>query len=495
MRNIINATIEDDIAGDFSTTATIMTGEFLTSSIEQNGDSDFIAIDIAAGQTLDFTLDANFFRQTVLVDSDGNIVAQPSRVFRAPSNSPEASFQFQAEEAGTFFYTVLGVEDPNLPGDNGAGEYTLTVTEIDDDVGNFTSSATAIQGDENIINGSFEYFSDRDAYTIELSEGETLNVTIEDGLAAAEIAILGPDGLVPDNLIALDFITTRFGRFDLSLEVEALETGTYTIIAANDFDGFVDFNSRLAGTGDYTLTTSITESITDGDNDINTIQGTNSNDVLRGTNGDDDIFGQDGNDILRGENGQDVLFGDTGNDRLFGGDQDDSLFGEAGNDRLFGDDGNDFLTGGNGNDQLSGGNGEDDLFGDGGRDIIRGGSGDDFINGGDGRDRLFGNNGDDNLVGDDGNDRLDGGSGNDLLTGGNGRDTFVHSDNSGFDRIEDFQSGRDVIDLSRSDFDDFNDLTLVEQNDTVFVFISENASIELTGINDLNDITADDFVF
>jgi len=80
------------------------------------------------------------------------------------------------------------------------------------------------------------------------------------------------------------------------------------------------------------------------------------------------------------------------------------------------------------------------------------------------------------------------------LTGGGGADVYVFAPGSGFDRIEDFQDGRDTIDLSGFGFNDFGDFTVVEQNDTVFIFIDENTSIELTGVDDAASITIDDFV-
>ena len=126
---------------------------------------------------------------------------------------------------------------------------------------------------------------------------------------------------------------------------------------------------------------------------------------------------------------------------------------------------------------------------------INGGNGNDLLVGGTGNDTINGGNGDDNLDGGTGNDTLIGGSGNDLLTGGKGADTFVLSNSSGFDRITDFGNGNDVIDLSATDFEDFGDVNLVEQNGTVFIFIDEDSSVELTGVEHVSDLSAEDFIF
>ena len=126
---------------------------------------------------------------------------------------------------------------------------------------------------------------------------------------------------------------------------------------------------------------------------------------------------------------------------------------------------------------------------------INGGNGNDLLVGGTGNDTINGGNGDDNLDGGTGNDTLIGDSGNDLLTGGKGADTFVLSNSSGFDRITDFGNGNDVIDLSATDFEDFGDVNLVEQNGTVFIFIDEDSSVELTGVEHVSDLSAEDFIF
>ena len=86
-----------------------------------------------------------------------------------------------------------------------------------------------------------------------------------------------------------------------------------------------------------------------------------------------------------------------------------------------------------------------------------GGSGDDALignaagnrlTGNDGNDTLLGRDGADNLFGGAGDDVLNGGSGKNDLTGGAGNDVFVFEDASSTDKIRDFDSGNDVIDLT-----------------------------------------------
>lgn len=87
-------------------------------------------------------------------------------------------------------------------------------------------------------------------------------------------------------------------------------------------------------------------------------------------------------------------------------------------------------------------------------DIFYGSNLADRYDGGLGSDLLYGGGGADVLEGSSGKDTLSGGLGNDILRGGSGNDTFVFTSGAeagtaaGFDRITDFKSGEDKIDVS-----------------------------------------------
>lgn len=100
----------------------------------------------------------------------------------------------------------------------------------------------------------------------------------------------------------------------------------------------------------------------------------------------------------------------------------------------------------------------DIITGNSAANTLRGMAGADRLTGNGGNDTLQGGTDADQLFGDAGNDRLDGGAGQDRLTGGTGADVFVFlqaSDTarSSCDKVLDFQTGVDKIDLSAIDAD------------------------------------------
>lgn len=172
-------------------------------------------------------------------------------------------------------------------------------------------------------------------------------------------------------------------------------------------------------------------------------------------------------DVLQsnGANDVDFFIGDDGRDRINTGADNDFIDGKGGRDHIAAGSGDDVVLAGAGRDYVNGGSGNDYILGEGGSDRLFGGWGDDFIDGGDGRDMLSGGSGNDVLEGGAGRDRLSGGFGDDTLAGGEGddrlfggfgEDTFVFEENGGDDKIIGFVKGRDKIDLTAYEFEDFS---------------------------------------
>ena len=531
----IPAPSEDDIPGDISTDAVLEVGGSVTSDIFGEGDTDFFAVTIEAGQTVLFSqsdVENSFNREVTLEDADGNVVASGLAAFRSFGIS-NSDFAFQSEVTTTYYLSIKST-DNNFSfseSDFGQGSYTLSATEISDDFSNFASGAEQLNSDGEQITGTIEYVNDADVFTIFLTEGETLNLKLGTGVVI-DTTVLGPDGSAQDIFVRnlpSEYVTSD-GRVtnERLLQAEASETGLYTISLLGAFEANVDFRGVDTQTGEYVLDVTVEAGATvleDG-----TIEGTDGDNLINGTSGDDIIFGLAGNDRIEGQAGDDLINGGEGNDILRGGEGVNSLVGQGGDDVLFGGENGDALIGGDGNDQIFGGDGDDQISGGfgndtisaaGGSNIVTGGGGDDSIfvgtfelsgantvYGGDGADLIRGAGGTDTIFGEAGDDTISSGAGNDYLVGGDGADVFSFNVNDDHDTIADFEIGIDRIDIFINDnglFVNFSDVTedggpqdfseienLLSQdgNDTL-VSLGANQSIRLLNIQ-LDDLIQND---
>lgn len=227
----------------------------------------------------------------------------------------------------------------------------------------------------------------------------------------------------------------------------------------------------------------------------NIFDGGGGAELVRGRAGDDDLLGAGGDDTLLGMGDRDLIAGEGGGDNLSGGDAADNLFGGAGRDRVSGDKGFDRLLGDGGNDTLFGGVGDDRMFGGAGRDRMSGDGGADLMFGGAEADSLLGGAGDDTIIGGGGGDRIVGGAGFDILTGGGGPDRFIFEDNSGRDRITDFQDGVDKINFKDvTGVSAFGQLTIFNQGDNAIVKTNAGVTIVLLD-TDAGSLDGSDFIF
>jgi Ca2+-binding RTX toxin-like protein len=279
---------------------------------------------------------------------------------------------------------------------------------------------------------------------------------------------------------------------------------------------------------------------------IESVNGSNFNDLLTGNSLSNYLGGGAGNDTLDGAAGNDNLAGGLGDDSLnggadydnidysssataavivnlatgtaSGGDGNDVLLniegvsGSAFNDHITGNSGGNNLSGRDGNDTLLGGDGNDNLTGGAGDDSLDGGSGTDAANyneaiagvtinlaagtvtGGSGTDSLTsienvsGSQFNDSLTGDTGANSLYAGVGNDTLMGGDGVDTLTGG------------LGNDSLDGGAgTDLAQFNDGTLgVTVNLATGTASGGDGTDTLTGIENLygskqgDSLTGDD---
>ncbi len=270
----------------------------------------------------------------------------------------------------------------------------------------------------------------------------------------------GNDGFVVDSLS--DVVTERAdGGYDSVLVDTTLTAGTF-LMAAN-----VEYG-RLGGTDSLNLTGNATN---------NELHGNSGANILDGGAGNDTLYAGGGNDTLKGGAGNDALDGQRGNDQMEGG---------LGNDNYYvnrGDGAGTAITTGEDRVVELAASGTDTVhsyvytytldanvenlvlescntarkgFGNGLDNVMTGNGLNNVLSGEGGNDTLYGGDGNDTLYGGNGNDLLDGGLGKDVMNGGAGNDSFIFSTvlnaATNSDRITDFSSGLDTIQLSNSVF-------------------------------------------
>jgi Ca2+-binding RTX toxin-like protein len=260
------------------------------------------------------------------------------------------------------------------------------------------------------------------------------------------------------------------------------------------------------------------------------LQGNPANNALNGMGGSDTLIGGAGDDILNGGAGADTLTGGPGNDTFLfgtGGGKDkitDFSAGDilqisgytaaqsivqSGSNVIVTLSRADTITLQNTNvatvqagihfDSGTGGGGGGTPGGPTeGDDTLTGTTGGDTINGLGGNDTILGLAGSDKLLGGDGNDTLRGGAGADTLTGGAGADLFLFETGGNNDKILDFVSGTDKIDLHLLSGVTSADIKTALSNGNTVVSVDANHdgradfTITLTGVS---HVDTGDFIF
>lgn len=187
---------------------------------------------------------------------------------------------------------------------------------------------------------------------------------------------------------------------------------------------------------------------------------------LDGGAGNDTLAGGDGADTLRGGSGDDVYTVESLSDRVeeLPGDGTDTIqsliswrLQDTDGTGTLGDQVENLVLLGTSSINGSGNALANRLVGNSAGNALSGLGGNDTLVGAQGADTLAGAMGNDSLSGGMGADRLIGGINNDVLTGGDGKDTFVFAAGllGNVDRITDFVSGADSIELDDAIFGGF----------------------------------------
>lgn len=254
---------------------------------------------------------------------------------------------------------------------------------------------------------------------------------------------------------------------------------------------------------------------------IESIRGTNLDDVIYGGGTIFSVDGADGNDVFHSGVANDIFYGNAGDDTFIAGAGDDRFDGGIGGMDTLDYTGNttgmiiDMRTGyatGSGADnfigmeRIIGGAAADTIIGDDMGNIIEGGDGSDGLSGYAGMDELNGGDGDDTLDGGAGDDILIGGAGRNFIGGGDGFDLVSYSDASSSVTVNMLAQGDyQNIAAGRVDFltgvegvigSSFNDRLIAGGTDTVIyggagddVILSGNGMDDFDG-GDGNDLVS-----
>ena len=168
------------------------------------------------------------------------------------------------------------------------------------------------------------------------------------------------------------------------------------------------------------------------------------------------IIGNAGINVINGGSGNDTLYGQAGGDKLYGGIGNDTLDGGTSADRMFGGAGNDKYRVQNSGDKVYevAGEGSDTVYASVSYALRAGAAVEGLRTANEAATtaiNLTGNEFAQTIVGNAGANILNGGAADDTLIGRGGEDMFVFSNLGGTDRILDFVSGVDTIDLRSLD--------------------------------------------
>jgi serralysin len=278
--------------------------------------------------------------------------------------------------------------------------------------------------------------------------------------------------------------------------------------------------NAIAGPGNDTIV---------GNAAANTLTGGDGNDTLDGGAGIDTLVGGIGDDTYRVDTQADLVVEISGTDTIVSsinwtlaegspievlraGISGVSLSGNSAANEIYGSTGANVLNGAGGADVMAGGAGNDTYYVENSGDLVaeQASAGTDHVfssvdyilpanvenltlqgAGGVGTGNTLANR----ITGSDGLDYLNGMGGNDTLIGGRAGDVFVFRNGTGSDRVNDFESGVDVLDVVPF-FDSFNQILAAGANRSGgwLLKLDKDDKVTLVGVSEV-DLQAEDFLW
>ena len=174
MLRISPSDIEDDHGNNRESPTDVAVGGQTEGSLDYDGDVDVFGFNARAGELYEIELDLRTLERSSLtiLDSNGWGVAQSRDEVVAPK------IVWAAVDSGQYYVEVAGTWETE--GIRGRGTYivSVSVSDIEDDHGNDTESATdVVVGQE--IEGNVDYRSDIDVFRFSANRGQAYEIDVE----------------------------------------------------------------------------------------------------------------------------------------------------------------------------------------------------------------------------------------------------------------------------------------------------------------------------
>lgn len=235
-----DARATDDHAATRREATAIAEGRTSAGKLHAADDIDIFEYQAVAGARyrLDVGLKSLRSALVLLVHSEGRILAS----FNASEHSGESTAIWLAPASGSYFVAVLGPYAST-------GTYHVAVTRIvDDHPDNASGAATLAIGET--VEGSVDYYEDRDVFTFQVEEGEfyLLDVglgTLEDSTLAieeadGELRAHNNDRYRGEHASRIVWKAPTTGRFYAAVGSDGSEIGSYTLTLSTIEDDHVD---------------------------------------------------------------------------------------------------------------------------------------------------------------------------------------------------------------------------------------------------------------
>jgi hypothetical protein len=244
--------VQDDHAGDTSTTATLSVGGTATGALEAPGDSDWFKITLTAGTHYAFDV-LGLSKNGVLVPGQMNAALYDSRGTLLSSQSDfkldgDAHLLFTPTTTGDYYLAAANV----YPAMGQLGTYTVqaaVTTEFDQYAADPSTTGVLrlLPGSVTQVSSAIETPNDKDWFKVDLNAGtayqfDLINATARGGTLG------GTYGMTPLTLYTSDGHQLAFA---LSGGINGAPRLSYTPSTTGDY--YLEVSSISAGTGTYTI--------------------------------------------------------------------------------------------------------------------------------------------------------------------------------------------------------------------------------------------------